>query len=434
MRFHILIFVACVLFAAYILLASIPTLNASIPHANLVLSELCPNPANPACPTISVIPTGGGTAVQPSLQVINCAQLFKGLSSQPGQPPIYMVNPNLVPGANPPSGFLSVSLLIILAVLTILGLVYAAGIGFQLELLMQYAKSEMFEAIVSLLLVLLVAGGIPAFDSTISTLANIGTMSVGSGANLPTLSSAYDVNVNACNFLQSGIMEAGLTNWVGLYVALLINGVTTSFTALYMPNGFGFSFAPFAGTSLIMQLLYDEQMIFFGSIMFGTFLIMLLFVIYFLFPIFFYVGIALRSFPWTRAAGGSLIALFISFWVVFPALTYSFSAVATSGNSQCPTGYTGSVQQPGQPCSISFPKFNSFFSLGTITSLFPNVFNIGGQYEANLDSFAEAISYTAVQLLGLLISLFISYEVVEKIGGVLGAPSMQSQRLFSKVL
>ncbi|MCL4365115.1 MAG: hypothetical protein M1569_01185 [Candidatus Marsarchaeota archaeon] len=370
-----------------------------------------------------------------SLNIINCKNLFNGISSLGAThaTTIYLVNQNLVSIAGNPAGFLGVSLLIVLAVLTILGLVFAAGIAFHIETLMQYARSELFEVFISLLLITLVVGGTPAFDGAISTLANFGSATAGA-APTAAITNARNVNIEACDNIQNNIMNAGLTNFAGLFAALIFNNIIVSFTVQVQPNGLGFTFAPFAGDSLITQLLYDEQMIFFGSIMFGTFLIMLLFLIYFLFPIFFYVGIVLRSFPWTRAAGGSLIALFVSFWIVFPALMYSFSAVtAPVSTSTCPTGYGLPTSTSTSGC-LQFPKYTSFFSVSQFESLFPNLANMGGQYESNLDSFAQSIGYTAVQIVGLLISLFISYEMVEKLGGLLGAPSMQSQRMLSKVL
>ena len=71
-----------------------------------------------------------------------------------------------------------------------------------------------------------------------------------------------------------------------------------------------------------------------------------------------------------------------------------------------------------------FIKLSSAWPTGDLGQ---NLFN-------SVSDSAQALAYTGVQIIGLIVALFISYEIVEKIGGLLGAPSLQPQRALGRVL
>ena len=386
--------------------------------------------------------------------VVDCSQLFQGTGNPylttPGEPSLASITGGGAGGVqtsnvgtNPLISIVSISLLIILVVLTITGLVYAVGYAFQIETLLTFAKTEIAEAFINLLIIAAVAGGISLAVAGVYFFANFAALN--GAAAITSSTSAYDLYTSICNNVQNSIVVAGLTNWFGVFMNLYITNFFASgsppqggLALHFMPNGFGFAFSPFQGLALVTTLLWDMQTIYFGTMFLGMFIIMLLFLIYFLFPLIFYVGIALRSFPWTRPAGGSLIALFIAFYIVFPALIYPFSMPA----------HTGSDPDAGKGFCALADAHASDFSAGMLqlctshsfliassqdyTSLID--FNFGDIYYDTVYSFITGIEFSGLNLVGLIIALLISYELVEKIGGLLGSPSLQGSRALSRIL
>jgi hypothetical protein len=141
---------------------------------------------------------------------------------------------------------------------------------------------------------------------------------------------------------------------------------------------------------------------------------LLLFFIYYLFPFFLYAGVLFRSFPWTRAAGGTLLALFISFYIVFPSLIYPFSVLSTTnlGNA-----YTA------PSLSSSTLSINNWEQFGSLVRLGPLIL-----------AYVGGLSGAILQIAGLVIALVISYDLVEMFGKLLGAPSASGRKMLSKVV
>ncbi len=399
----------------FILLCSLTILSIAGP-AVLSASSTIPNPVSSAIPN----------------PVINCAALFQSSKNQ------YLP---VLAGITGYGSIISVALLIILVVLMVSGIAYAFGFAFHVDSLLNFAKTEFLESTANLVIIAAVGVLIAFAAGPLYFFANLASLQSGI-SGVPASGSSYTLYANLCGDIQNNIIVPGLSNWFGVFLNLYITNFFAvgappngGLTIHMMPNGFGIAFSPFQGMSVVTALLWDEQLTYFGTVFMGMFIIVLLFMVYFLFPIFFYVGIALRSFPWTRPAGGSLIALFIAFYVIFPALMYPFlvgnsvnGAVNPNGgkgfcsNSQFSSQF-GNMCNSGSLLTTTFTKYASLIN-----------FDFGDLYYAQVYGFINGIEQVGISMVGLIIALIISYELVEKIGGLLGSPSLQGSRALSRIL
>ena len=209
----------------------------------------------------------------------------------------------------------------------------------------------------------------------------------------------------------------------------LMVSLISSFTLKFEPGGMGISVAPFAGFSSLNQLIWIQSGIATFMVAGGGLIIVLLFFIYYLFPIFLFLGVALRAFPWTRAAGGAFIAIFIAFYVLFPAIMYPFTvqysssstpsssvaAICKSGTSTCPSGV-----------GLALGSFTQY--LGVIN------LDLGYSEYTNLLYFSQLLIYIVLDFMGLIIALLISYDAVAIFGKLLGSNSVNGSGILGKVL
>lgn len=378
----------------------------------------------------------------PSASLLQCTGP-EGLFTSPGN--VYVTTLSDVDyGSGLGTGFgsiVSLCMVIILAMLTVVGAAYAFGYAFRIEVLLNFSKAEIIECIANVAIVAAVGTSMAFSSPTIFWFANLAALGQGTSTSIPYGASAMYTTL--CSGLYNNVILAGLQNFAGVFLNLYVtnffaegNPPQGGLTIHAMPNGMGVAFAPFQGVAVMTTELWDSQTTYFGTVFMGMFLIVLLFIIYFLFPLFLYVGIALRSFPWTRPAGGSLIALFISFYLVFPALMYPFAAASSSTPGTDPyigKGFCQNSQFNTQFASLcDTSSFLSLHSFGDYLSLIN--FNFGSMYYSDIYSFIEGIEYVGLDLVGLIIAMLISYEMVEKLGAVLGAPSLQGSRALSRII
>ena len=352
------------------------------------------------------------------------------------------------------SNILDFSLLIILLVLVVLGIIYAIGYSMKIDKLLNYSKTELLESVFNVIIIAAIAGGMILVFSGISfitSIANAGLSSAQSAINSlggTTVSfstiqvkNAHDLYVGICDNYGSSLM--GITyNLFDLYALGLLQMFAQGFKIELMPNSGGFlmltpgvTLAPLAGLSPSMQVIsyFFTMVSAFAAILIG--IPLLLFFIYYLFPFFLYAGILFRSFPWTRAAGGTLLALFISFYVVFPSLIYPFSVLSTTsiGNAYTtPTASSGSQ-------IINYKLIGGRFVMPIISSGSLNI-NTWGQLGSLINlgpmilGYVEGLSGVILQVIGLMMALVISYDLVEMFGKLLGAPSVSARKMLSKVV
>ncbi len=316
------------------------------------------------------------------------------------------------------SVLVTISFAITLAVLSVLGLVYAIGYGLGIDSLKTFVRTEYLESFFNLAMIIFIAGGLGFAGSAISFLSNV----AGIGQTTVQVNSVYDAYYAICtNYINTGANTVlGYATEISTEITIIDIFKGTYISAA--PGDFGFSGLFFSGLQPIDNI-YGLELGFYMA-MAGMFvgIPVLLWIVYNLFPWFLYAGVMLRAFPWTRAAGGSFIALFIAFYIVFPAIILPFSQYGVPGNG----GITWASQS-----QISGISGLVGFAPTLITSTLGSVF--GGAY-LQVEGFGAAASAFAVQILGIVIALLVSLDVVELLGDILGAPSMHAKNLLSKVI
>ncbi|MEM3858400.1 MAG: hypothetical protein QW478_03215 [Candidatus Micrarchaeaceae archaeon] len=327
------------------------------------------------------------------------------------------------------SALLGISLLIVLLVLVVLGIIYAIGRAFGIPTLMEFVKKEYIESIFNILLIVIIVGGIGVIDGSVSFLSNLAIVSVSPGSTTAaSISSTRGLYSTLCTtYLTNGI-NRGLSNIFYLLAPNIIDlsilqnfQVAIGNSGLFSITGVEYSYSPFAGIYPYVKIIGTENAIVYALLAIYIGMSFLLGIIYSIFPLLLYVGILLRSFPWTRAAGGSLVALFISFFIVFPSILYAFSILQTNTIS--------TLQSIVPTLSLSSVSTNI---VSVLESIFAGV-NITS-IMTEIADFANFFAYGALQLLGLVIAFLISFDLLEGLGDLLGAPSLESKGLLKKVI
>jgi hypothetical protein len=340
------------------------------------------------------------------------------------------------------TGLLSVSFLIIIMVLSAMAIVYGIGYAFGIQSLVTFAKTEYIESFFNVLLLILIVGGVGALNFVGSFFSN--AAAVGASA---APASGYGVGLYTalCNNILSTQVIGGLTFLVGTSLTRLAFSAVQNFQLSIAVTGseifaLSFSFAPFSGLALPVSIIGLELTAVVIMMGMGVALIFLFFFIYFLFPIFLYLGILFRSFPWTRAAGGTFLALFIAFYLVFPAVFYPFTTSALASSNILASVCSGSSFTANPLCLTTQTNLLSYAAnLATYlsasgASLLATIFSPTLGVQFNLSIYAGEITYFAMDLFGLFISFIVAYDLLEMLGDVLGAPSLQGNQLLSKIL
>jgi hypothetical protein len=340
------------------------------------------------------------------------AQLFNNFCPGLFQTPVNAADAELI----------SISLIIVLFVLTLLGIAYAVGFGFGIESLKTFCKTEFLESVFNLVLIALTASGVAFAGGGIALISEIG--GIGLQTSSVNILNALGVDMAICtNYVTNGVVVV-LPYVIETTVTLITLNAMRSVLISLAPNHFGFAVAPFAGIGPEISIINIELGFFMAMVAILFFVPLLLYMIYSIFPFFFYAGILLRSFPWTRAAGGAFIALFIGFYIVFPALMYPFSTYSVSGFVQIAAGSLNDL----------------VFSVETIASTvgFISMFFVPNPLLSSIEGFGQIVGGLAVELVGLVVSLIVSLDLVEVLGDLLGSPSLSSsshtRRLLSKVI
>jgi len=343
------------------------------------------------------------------------------------------------------SSILSIAFLISLMVLSVVGLAYAIGIGFNFSKLVQFSKAEYVEQIFNLILIIFVLFLFTSMPSIVSGIAQF----IGYATNTQVNSFSSD---KALFTALCGESISNLGNSIGLYAELLaikflfdiINSLSISLAPyglnLVSLGGFvliplipGFSFTIFNLSVLITTISFMiNTMIWVIGLMLATAFLSI--VIYQVFPILFLIGVVFRSFPWTRAAGGAMIAAFISIYFFFPALLYSLILILNKIDLRLTTVIIPTTTASGFH-NIIVNMVISLFSyllpfIGFI-SIFSSLFSLTIQL---LGVFISYFFYFVAEILGLAVAFIISYELLEILGDLLGAPSLSREGLLGRII
>ncbi len=312
------------------------------------------------------------------------------------------------------SGILGISLLILLVMALIAALIYMIGYSAKVNKLVNFSKQEFGEIFVTVLVVLIFVG-------------SFATASSFTAPKILSAAGAYNYNVffNDCSILTTPAVQI-FSYYIDLAVAQDIQALISSLKISIMPYNFGVTFSPFAGLStanapismLLSALGGLAGLLIAVSIILGVF--------YAIMPLFLFAGIILRTLPWTRAAGGAFLGMFIAFYMVFPILLHFMLAAASA--SAIPN------VPPGTPLS-SFSSdilgnASNFGVIFAIMSSFLSVFDPAQLLLFLVGLFAQ--NFYAVFC--VLFSFIISFDFMEAAGDLLGAPSLNSKQSLNKLL
>ncbi len=315
------------------------------------------------------------------------------------------------------SGLISLSLLIIMSVLTIVAVLYAVGTAFKIESLKVFSRNEILEDVLNFIMIIFISGGIFAVDSLISGLAQFSS-SAFSSTSTQGATSLTTIYKNTCIFYYSDAISQ-ISYIVIMSINLFTINLVSTVSVMLMPNGFGITYQPLAwyvSLSKMIGVLGAVAVAIAGIELVNVFLLS---IIYYLFPIFLYLGILFRSFPWTRPIGGTLLGLFISFYVFYPALLYAFSYITQTYSPK-----------------ISYSIFNQYINLNENINSLESISPLSPTSAFSLvaSSTAAVIAVSGINILGILISLIICFDLIEAFGDLLGAPSLSDGGILRRLI
>jgi len=319
-------------------------------------------------------------------------------------------------------GLIDYSMLIIASVLMIVAFLYAIGIAFKINSLISFSKNEILENVLNFILILFVAGGIAGVDGVVIGITQFSASAV--GTNQPSITSTSSLYYSACEYYY-GDAIGEINNLIALALTVFAFNIFSQFKINLMPNGFGASFMPFAWLSLVSKMVGSFGLPIIAITGIELINVYLLAIIYYIFPIFLYLGILFRTFPWTRAIGGALLGLFISFYVFYPALIYAVSSITASSSMQAFAQST--IENLANELRVNL------FVSGLTTSINPGL-EVALQFEELIVTYAEIIAIGGINTIGILISLVICFDLIEAFGDLLGAPSLTHGGVLKKVI
>ncbi len=320
---------------------------------------------------------------------------------------------NVLSGTTP-SSLLTISLLIMLVMLLIAGILYAIGYAIRVDKLIRFAKSEIGEVAITVLLVFVFIGSFSA--TSFNTPSSMFQISKGTFSNSIYMKDCEALYNTSYNFV-SPILEF-------MVYEIMISAIGTVEIDL-IPVYFGITLNPFGGlvvVNSVIKMMVNIAAVFFGVNMATLFL---LFIVYKLFPLFFFAGIVLRTIPWTRAAGGAFIGLFVAFYIILPLiLSIAFSQYAVSPQTRSSYTYStglGSVFNTQQSSTRSMTE-NA-------------VINISNGLSGVLISFIKNVLEPSLfYVVSIVLSIIITYNFMEVLGDMLGSPSLSSRNTLKRLL
>lgn len=338
------------------------------------------------------------------------------------------------------------TVVIMLTIVLVMAGLYMIGQVIGQPSLQNFIKVELAEMVGTAVIIVLFFGGFFA-----AAYAAAGPPPSANVTN-PTL---YFYGPGRSVFVNDCVMVGG-TSLALLPPVLTSGGVTwvlnllDSMTLKITPGGFGFRSNPLQGMDMLVRTMTQLSQILSTFMVVLLALTFLLGLIYSLFPLFLYLGIVLRAFPWTRAAGGIFIAMFIGFYIVFPLMisatvggfssaAYNQSYQAYSGSSAAngimsmesldstsnSIGVIGQQSSLGASISNSVTYFTGF--LGSLVG-YPNGYGIVNGYIQNF------MGPPIMVIIEVAFSFIVALDFADSLSDLLGAPSLSTQRLLGKMV
>ncbi|MCL5679944.1 MAG: hypothetical protein M1465_01200 [Candidatus Marsarchaeota archaeon] len=290
-----------------------------------------------------------------------------------------------------------ISIGLVALMFAIVGFTYAIGYAFGIGPLLNFSKTELGEIGITLIIIIVL----------------LGTMAAITGGTSPgrifSNYNFYGIFNKDCYVMTLTALNT-TSDFRGIAITQDIFSLMSSTKVSIDPNYFGFSMFPFVGLTVINQII--KMMMEFTGIIIALFFGISIFlaIIYGLFPIFLYVGIVLRTIPWTRAAGGAFLGLFIGFYILLPLL---IGFVATASFVSLPP--------------VSFPA-TSLFTISSVLNPIASLTGLASLVNSNMIIlFIEGVVAPSIYvIIGVVISIILSLDFAETMGDYLGAPSLSS--------
>lgn len=209
-----------------------------------------------------------------------------------------------------------VALTAVVTAFLIVALAYMLGIALNLDGLRKWAKSEFYQALASAVIV----GGL------------IFMMDIMLNEGFQTMIGGMNPYKKAYRYLD-GVMDSLYSIYINVYKTNFIIEFLISFTFYF--NAAGLSFSPFELLlSPVSEHFHFQAYVVTMAAILTAFQRALIHLFYNTgFTVFIPAGVLLRIFPWTRGAGGLLIAIGIGLSVVYP-IMFTFVAMMSENPSE----------------------------------------------------------------------------------------------------
>ncbi len=294
---------------------------------------------------------------------------------------------------------------IVLIMILLASIAYMLGYAFHIDKLTRFSLSELGEIAVTVIVILVFFGAL--FLSSPAS-GNFFALSNGNFGASTFQNDCLTIGTTAQNMI--GQIESLLAQQLGWN---FVSGINYKFYITY----FGAEASPLAGFAYISNSVGYLVPITGGIFAFLLAVMAAFYVIYSLFPLFLFLGIILRAFTVSRPAGGAFLGLFAGFYIAFPLLV---SVLITCGNNAC-VGATAGI--PNVLNGINgVTSWNEDSTTGLVNiSPIPN--------------FIESVLVpTLYVIFALIVSFLISFDFMEAVGDLLGAPSLSSSQVLKKLV
>jgi hypothetical protein len=357
------------------------------------------------------------TAPIAALLLALCAGSAFGTNYLPGSQALCanIINANnaVFTGVSPQQTLIAIAFVILATMLFVCSAAYMLGYAFGIGPLLKFSKDEMKEVMVTALIVAVFLGSSAVLSSSVGIGGILNNIAGTSGAGV------FQVD---CETLANSALNMA-AQWLDFSYGQVLMGFLAGLVISIQPGGFGPLFQPLVGLNLITANtgLFGLFTNFAAVMMIMQFAFaVMLGIFYSLFPLFLYAGIVLRTLPWTRAAGGALIGLFISFYFVFPFLVYAFIS---------PVSQAVVLQSSSSVITLAddMQGFTASNPMSAVSSMIGD-FSGGSSSSSILSNFmAYVVAPSILMVLALMFSLIISLDFMETLGDMLGSASL-SQR------
>ena len=353
-----------------------------------------------------------------ALPAVICMLVLAGAPSAQLTPQLFcqqMVGTNALTGNSIGSvtNMLAVSLLILLLMTNIAALTYLLGSAFKVDRLSRFGRAELGEVLLTAIIVVVFIGAFAGINSLPPPSNYISLYPQA----LPLTGSGNIFNVDCLSLAGSSFTVLG--DIAPLYLSYDFVNFASGWTwGVNLVTNMGSSVRPLSGLSLSLSAISNITNILYALIFLPIAAATILGIFYAIGPLFLFLGIILRTIPWTRAAGGAFLGFFIAFFILFPLLTDLMVTTVSPAKIDFNT-YT---------LSTAFQNVNP---LGSLSLAVPQQDLGMGLLMAFIQNVAGQMVYI---IFSVLISLLISFDFMEAAGDLLGAPSLSSSQSLKRLI